>query len=115
MPKKVKCFIICPRLLDENMKLVIGGLEKYIADLGGLLAGAGYEVVVCQHSRENFTAGFRGFTVAGVKSGGKVGGLLDWIGRNTDEGGGGKLLRGHPHIRDGHNHNPQQVQACNIH
>lgn len=88
MSEKVKCFIVCPRLVDENMKLVIGGLEKYIADLGELLAGSGYDVVVCQHSKENFTANFRGFIVAGIRSGGKVSRLLAWIGQNTNEGGG---------------------------
>ena len=69
LPSKVKFFIVCQHFLDEAGRLVIGGLEKYIADLGEILSEAGHEVTVYQYAKENSSAQFRSFTVERVKAG----------------------------------------------
>ena len=57
----------------------MGGVEKYIADLGTLLSGAGCDVIVCQYAAENFCVNFRGFTVLGVKGARSAKDLIAWI------------------------------------
>ena len=80
MSAKTRCFILYTRFLDDNnMMPCMGGVESYIADLGALLTGAGCDVVVCQYAAENFRAGFRGFTVYGVKGATSPKDLTAWI------------------------------------
>lgn len=88
MPEKAKCFIVYTKFLDDSMRLIMGGLEKYIADLGKILVEAGHEVIVFQYARENFSVKFRGFTVVGVKNARSAGDILRWIDKNACVCGG---------------------------
>lgn len=89
MPEKAKCFIVYTKFLDDSMRLIMGGLEKYIANLGKILVEAGHEVIVFQYARENFSVKFRGFTVVGVKNARSAGDILRWIDKNACVCGGG--------------------------
>lgn len=87
MPANTKCFIIYGKFLDDSMMPRMGGVEKYIADLGGLLTESGCKVTVCQYADKGYTENFRGFTVAGVEGANSAGDILAWIdGQQHDYG-----------------------------
>ncbi|MBQ7155339.1 MAG: glycosyltransferase [Synergistaceae bacterium] len=72
-------YVVYSRFLDESGALCIGGVEKYISDLGDIFTEAGLKFTVCQYSDEDFDVNYRGFTVKGVKGAKSPGDILDFI------------------------------------